>query len=312
MIQTASVFPELKTQGYKVLCNTNPTGRDILRNDPNVDGLLVQYKDQVMQGDDLLNYWKALESKVDKFVNLSESIECSLLAYPGREEYLWPKAVRHKAMNVNYLERTHDIAEVPHNFHARFYPSKQEQKWARKERLRLDPRKPVILWSLSGSSYHKAYPFVDNVIARLMTETDATVVLVGDLACQILEFGWQRERRVKRRSGVWSIRQTLAFLEQADVVVGTETGVLNAAGLMEIPKVVLLSHSSPENLTKHWTNTHVMSPFRTPCWPCHRLIYTRVDCVVDPNTGGARCASEIDPVDVFNAIINSIEMRKAA
>ena len=51
---------------------------------------------------------------------------------------------------------------------------------------------------------------------------------------KLLEVGWEQEKRVVTKSGKWSVRDTLAFLDVCDVVVGPETGVLNAAIYIEV------------------------------------------------------------------------------
>jgi hypothetical protein len=83
---------------------------------------------------------------------------------------------------------------------------------------------------------HKTWPYLDKIVAMILTNTTGCVVLVGDESCQLLEQNWEAESRVVRRSGVWSIRQTLAFIDQADLLVGPETGVMNAAGLHPVPE----------------------------------------------------------------------------
>jgi hypothetical protein len=60
-----------------------------------------------------------------------------------------------------------------------------------------------------------------------------------------------------------------ALAQVADVVVGQETGLLNAVAMEPMRKVVLLSHSTHENLTKHWVNTEALTG-DVPCYPCHR------------------------------------------
>jgi ADP-heptose:LPS heptosyltransferase len=163
-----------------------------------------------------------------------------------------------------------------------------------------------IMWCLSGSSIHKAYPHMDAVIARILLEMpEAAIHFTGDVACQILEAGWENEPRVFRQSGEMSIRQTLALAQACDTVIGPETGVLNAVAFEnEITKVVMLSHSSHENLTKHWANTIAIEPNReaAPCYPCHRLHYTRDFCPFEEETHAAVCAYSISPDTVFRAV----------
>ena len=46
ILQTSSVLPLLKEQGYRVCVNTQEVGKNILRSNPYVDELIIQRKDQ--------------------------------------------------------------------------------------------------------------------------------------------------------------------------------------------------------------------------------------------------------------------------
>ena len=322
MIQVSSLFPLFKKQGYRVCVNVSERGKEILESDPNVDELLVQETDQI-PNDRLTPYWEKLEKCFDKFVQLSESIEGSLLLTPKRAEEIrgervWVESSKdynlskeeiHEKYNVNYMERTHDIAGLPHKFLPKFYPTEAEKKHARRKRKRIKS-KNVILWALSGSSVHKVYPWTDAVISRiLMDRKDVSFVTVGDGLCELLEVGWETEKRVITKSGKWSVRETLAFLDVCDVVVGPETGVLNAASTLNCHKTVLLSHSSHENLSKHWKNTTALGPDDYPdyCFPCHKMHYGFSTCNRDKETGGAMCAAKINPQNVVNDILRNLK-----
>ena len=322
MIQVSSLFPLFKEQGYRVCVNVSERGKEILESDPNVDELLVQETDQV-PNDRLTPYWERLEKCFDKFVQLSESIEGSLLLTPEREEeirgervlvesskdYNLSKEEIHEKYNVNYMERTHDIAGLPYKFLPKFYPTLEEKKHARRQRKKIKS-KYVILWALSGSSVHKVYPWTDAVMSRiLMDRKDLSFVTVGDSLCELLEVGWEDEKRVVTKSGKWSVRETLAFLDVCDVVVGPETGVLNAASTLDCHKTVMLSHSSHENLSKHWKNTTALGPEDYPdyCFPCHKMHYGFSTCNRDKETGGAMCAAKINPKNVVEDILRNIK-----
>jgi len=180
----------------------------------------------------------------------------------------------------------------------------------------------TILWSLSGSSVHKAWPHIDAVIARIMLEwPDANVILVGDETSKMLEAGWENEPRVLRRSGVWSIRESMSMIDEVDLVIGPETGVLNAAGFSQTPKVCILSHSSEENLTRDWVNCTAMTPVDTPCYPCHMMHYNFQHCHEgfleiegQRQRVGSLCAVNIHPDRVWDAIKQwrEIKLREAA
>lgn len=314
MIQAANILPQLKRQGYHVTVMTTPKGQDVLAHDPHVDAWFIQDTDQV-PNHELAAFWESQARRFDRFINLSESVEGTLLAYEGRTNHMWPDSVRRRELGKNYLEWTAQLAEVPYANESRFYPTTAEEKWAKELlhawRLELAgpltigmalPKRFNILWTLAGSSVHKMYPHQDVVIANLLDAfPEVTVTLVGDPLCELLEAGWEDNPRVKCMSGKLSIRETLALAQRMDCVVGPETGVLNAVAFEPMGKVVMLSHSSVENLTKHWVNTASMVP-PTSCYPCHRLHHGRKFCPEHEPTGASLCAFEIEPRDVWQAI----------
>lgn len=309
MIQAANILPMLKRQGYRVTVMTTPKGQDILREDPHVDAWYIQDQDQV-PNHELNEFWDVVSKRFDKFVNLCESVEGTLLAMPGRANHMWPQSVRHRYMNRNYLEFTAELAEVPYTSESKFYPSNKELIDAN---ARLSPDGLNIVFALAGSSCHKFYPGQDAVIANLLLMyPKSRIFMVGDEACKILEVGWEKEDRVVCLSGELSIRDTLTLAKLADIVVGCETGVLNAVAFEDNRKVVLLSHSSHENLTKHWVNTYVLAPQGLDCYPCHRLHYTRDFCKEDSETGAAMCQRMIDPAHVFAAMTEGCQVEEYA
>lgn len=327
MLMMSNILPQLKREGYHVTVNTTPKGMAIVEHDPNIDAFLIQDDNQV-PNHELPAFWDAISRRYSKFIQLSESVEGTLLAIPGRANHMWPHRVRHMELNRNYLEWTSQLAELPYHSDAKFYPTTrevaQEASFLGSIRANMVPKGDEILigqappdvffimWALAGSSMHKFYPHMDAVIARVLMEMpEAVVILAGDEPCQLLEAGWELEPRVYRMSGKQQIRETLTLATMVDCVVGPETGVLNAVAFEENAKVVLLSHSSIENLTKHWTNVASLSapfdPDNRVCnnQACHRLHYGSAFCVEDKDTGAAACQVAIPPVWVFGAIENA-------
>ena len=90
--------------------------------------------------------------------------------------------------------------------------------------------------------------------------------------------------------------------QYADCVVGTETGVMNAAGGLDVPKVIMLSHSTEENLTKYWKNTTTLCAYDAPCYPCHRMHYELKTCTLDPHLETPICMAKIKAKAVYDAI----------
>ncbi len=325
----ASTLKELH-KGYHITYQAVPNGHDVLIENPYVDEFWVQDKDQV-PNEGLTDYWVKCSQEFDRTINLSESMEGLLLALPGRRNHAMPQGARHLQSDINYVEMAHAIADVSNNFDIQFYETEEERDRSKKTLTGFSG--PVLLWCLAGSSVHKAWPWGDVFLNRLLEETDYNVVFVGDALCQYLERGLLQtvllykqnksyeetnklgmhdllkrvnrlygKKRILCLSGQINIRKSLSLAKQADIVLGPETGVLNAVSMDEsVHKICMLSHSSHENLTKHWKNTTHLIP-DVPCWPCHRLHYDRTFCVEDEETGASACAAAITPETVMDAI----------
>lgn len=320
-ILAASILPELKKQGYHITFNSAPNTYEVLKNDPHIDEWIVQAKDYV-PNPELGALWQQIkfDGRYDKIINLCESIEGGLLTLPGRLQHDYTDETRRKLFaTVNYMERTHDIAEVPYEFSAKFYPTIEEINWASKERSKIDG--PIIAWAITGSAQHKVYPWTQIVVAWLLEHTKAHIFIMGDdgISKQLqegiiatLEKDGIDHARVHQMCGKWKIRQSLAFIQQVDCVVGPETGLLNAVCMEKNAKVIYLSHSSHENLTRHWKNTIVLTPDtgKCACYPCVRLHYTLDYCPQDEKTQAAMCASSIAPKRVFEALMKAINYKK--
>ena len=329
MIQMSSILPWLKSENFHVtLYCQSGLGYEVIKHDPHIDRFIIQDRDAVpphVLGD----FWKHTKKKYHKWINLSESVEGTLLACHDRVQFEWPNHLRAKYLNRNYLEWTHELAEVPPPYRPKFYSTEEEKVWARKQASSFGKRN--ILWSLAGSSGHKVWPHVDAVIAGLLIQyQDVHVVLVGDDSCALLEQGWEQGDKTTPRvhcfSGKWSIRQSLAFAEVADLIIGTETGLLNAAGSMDAPKIITLSHSSEEMLTKHWKNVIPLNqPKGVGCnkHPCRQLhggsgTDPWVDCPKHEGEGVALCQFFVSPEMMWSAVesvlgkTDVIQIRKAA
>jgi ADP-heptose:LPS heptosyltransferase len=306
-MQASSVYAGLKKQGYHTTLISQRPGSDVVSNDPNLDKIIVLDRDQV-PNNHLVAYWDYIAPQFTKFVNLCETVEGTFLAMEGRTAHPWPQAARHKIMNKNYVEFQHLVAQVPHDPQVKFYPTPEEEIWAKKTRESFG--KVVVMYSLAGSSVHKTNAQLDQLIARAMvTYKDVDFLLVGGPECVVLEAGWENEPRVHRTSGKWSIRQSLTMLNHVDLIIGPETGVLNAAANLKTPKILYLSHSSIENLTRDWINTTSLftSTQKLACSPCHMLHHSWKYCNRDEDTGTAKCQSLMDIERTWKAVTASLD-----
>lgn len=327
-IMVSSILPLLKRDGFHVTYNTTPQGYEILKHDPNVDEWMLQDKDQV-PNEQLGPWWEALagENRYDRMINLCESVEGTFLALPGRINASYTHEARERIMGtVNYLEHAHRIAGVSDaakDIHPRFFMGPGELKWAKDKKGELTKGAPLIAWAINGSSPHKVWPWIHIVTAWLLKQTDCHVALLADpdIGKQlqdgilgVIEREGLDLSRVHGLAGDLTIRQALSLVQVADCVVGPETGTLNAVCMEAVPKVIYLSHSSHENLTKHWVNTTVLTPppKSCACFPCHLLHYDWSSCHQDEKTHAALCASRIPPEKIFEAIMGSINIQKAA
>jgi len=321
MMMASSVWAGLKKQGYHVTVFASLPGAEVITEDPNIDKIVLFDKDQVPNAD-LGNFWGHQKNKFDKFVNLSESVEGTFLAIKGRSQFEWPAGLRHKYMNHNYVQFSHEIAGIPHSPAVKFYPTLDEKQWASKERKKMG-KGPVVMWSLAGSSVHKTWSGLDNIIASILTGfRDAHIVLVGGPECKILEAGWENEPRVHETCGKWSIRQSLAFITESDLIIGPETGVMNAASHDQVRKILFLSHSTHKNLSRDWENCTAIHSGSTNCPgrgnneapACHQLHYGWEFCKKDENSGVAQCQADI-PVgavweNVYSMLNEVIDAKK--
>lgn len=320
LMQASSVLVGLKQQGYHVTLMASEPGLSVVQHDPNIDEFMVLDKDQVPNAE-LHNFWRHQAKKYTKFVNLSESVEGTWLAMPGRTSHGWSPLVRHKHLNANYLEFQHTLAGVPHEPQVKFFATMEEKQWARKTRAKTGDF--TILWSLAGSSVHKTWAELDAVIAAIMLNYKGVhVVLCGGTNEQMLEAGWEKEPRVHLTCGKWSMRQTLSFANEADLVIGPETGVLNAVSCLATPKICFLSHSSIENLTRDWVNTVSLVSKGTRCkgrdsddvTACHIMHYGWDHCTKDEQSGTAQCQKDIPADEVYFYIEHFVnkKLNKAA
>jgi len=298
-IWATTFLPLLKKEGYYIVYNTTPYSYQVLINNPYIDEFLIQEKNAI-PNEDLSDYWKEISKGFEKVINLSQSVESSLLRIEGSKEYKAPHEVRHSECNVNYFDRTLEIAGYKDikGKNGELYFTELEERLAQDFREK-NRDKFLILWSLSGSSFHKVYPWTEYVANEIVkNHSDIRIVTVGDEACRLLE--WENPN-VLSKSAKFTIRQSMILTKYSDLVIGTETGILNASGCFDTPKIVFLSHSSPENLCKYWENCTPLWNTRCECQPCHRLIYSN-SCPKGERNLAPKCMENLKPEKVIEAI----------
>lgn len=312
-LQAASVLPGLKNEGWDITWDVSEQGFELLKSDPLIDALLLTPYGSVPDSH-LGEYWNSRTNGFDRVINLCESVENALLMKPNVLGFFRDDDARRRMYgSTSYVEHIHMIAGVPGPYLPRFCPEIGEIDAAN----RLLGQKSVVL-GLAGSAEYKVWPHAPAFVECVLSETDASIFLAGgskdaEIARNIVDFvveeGKNDPKRVIDLTNA-PVRESFAIAWQSDVVVGPETGIMNAVAASAGRKIVLLSHSSPQNLTSHWTNTAAIEP-AVACHPCHRLHQTTKFCPRGPSGGFAACAESISPDVVLAAAIDAIKGSRA-
>ena len=296
VIWTTSIAHQLKKQGYHVTALVEPTGEAVLKESRDVDRVLVFHRGQLYHTEAMAELFNAWRPCFDLFIDFTQSIEANLLYTPSQHAFHWAPEVRRKQANRNYVQFMHEVAQVPYELAQKVYLSVEEQAWATAERAKYKGR--VIVLANTGSTWPKLWPYAP-AFAVIMATLQVHVVVVGDL--KGLQFPASPFTHVKSPAD-WSIRQSIAFSKLADAVVGQETGLLNAMACEDVAKVVMLGHSTVENLTRDWKRTESLVG-NVACYPCHQIHFQEKTCNVDGRTKAAACQSAIKIENAVEALI---------
>jgi len=301
-IFTTPVYTYLKKDGYHTTAYVNKKGRDVLKNNPYIDEMIID-EEPKRSPDEMKPLFDKIAEGYDKFINLSGSIENGLLLHPLQSEYMWTKEQIHERCNVNYIDRTMELAGYPvKGLNPELFFDENEERIT-KNFMKKYKGKFVIMWSLSGSSYHKAYPYMEEV-AKYLNRYNVQHITVGDDFCRLLEW---KDNKTLNKSGEWSMRRSMNLTKYVDLVISTETAMAVAVSCYDTPKIILLSHSGEENLTKYWKNCISLHSDQD-CYPCHKLHYSSKSCPEHALTGAAACMGKIKPETLIEAIKSFMEV----
>src|SRR4030095_1508785 len=315
----ASVLAPLKRLGYLVEVITSESFACVYLNNPNVNKLSVKGEKDIPNGPGEWTKWFVARSHeyMGGLWNLSHSVEKQHALFETDTNFWWPQDYRRKICAGSYLETAWDIVGLPHPYQfgiPLFYPTKEERARAIKTRDEQIGGK-YLAWILSGSRVDKVWPWTTHGISRIIKELDIPVVLVG-VGGQQFAMAEEIQRQVRDANSTdkglhlalspegsdpgghqhWSTRRSLTQVMASNLVVSPDTGMAWAAAMEPMPKIVMVSHASAENITKHWINTTTLhaDPDIVPCFPCHRLHNTIDTCVpFKPGTQISACMADI-------------------
>jgi ADP-heptose:LPS heptosyltransferase len=317
----ASVLRPLKRLGYMTEVITSELAHVVFHNNPFLDKLSVKTEKDIPQGENWQKWFVSRAKEYEVFAHLSHSMEVRHALHVDSTAFNWRPEYRRKLCAGSYLETAHDIVGVPYDFGPLFFPTDEErEKVAEITRKQVGDRYAV--WVISGSRVDKIYQYAPIAIGRVIKELDIPVIVMGvgarqnEMAQSIKDaVATHNSTRDKihvcvshEGQGVdqqMPVRIPLTTAMMADLVVTPDTGTAWAVAMEQMPKIVMVSHASAENITKHWVNTTTLhaDPQRVPCWPCHRLHNDISTCVPDKDVGkGAACMGDISVETVVQAV----------
>lgn len=322
----ASVLRPLKRLGYQVEMITSATAGVVYLNNPFIDKLSFKSDGDIPGGDVGTQWFVTRAKEYELFAHLSYSCEMRHALFPSQGAFWWRQDYRRKLCAGSYLETVHDIVGVPHEFGPLFFPTEDETDRAQRTKSEQIGGR-YLAWIISGSRIDKIYPYGAMAIASIIKEVGIPVVMIG-VGGKQFEMAKQIAEHVKRQNGAdknlhlalspegadpggaqsWSTRRSLTQALCADIVISPDTGAAWAVAMEKMPKIIMLSHASAENITKHWINTLTLQadPARVPCFPCHRLHNDISTCV--PNKDGGQAAACISDISV-EVIIDAVRSK---
>lgn len=309
----------LKKLGYMTEVITAEPNHVLFHHNPYIDKLSVINPDRDLPQNDM-NGWQAWHAararEYDVYIHASHSCEGRHAIFKHMTAFWWEPEVRRKICAGSYLETVHDIGNLPYEFGPLYYASDEER--ANAVRVKKAIGEKFLLWVLSGTRPDKVYPFATYAIPRIIKEVNIPVLVMGGPHEKEVAMASIIREAVLRTNGSRDglhiadpapIRTSFALALQADIVVTPDTGTAWAVAMEKMPKIVMVSHTSVENITKHWVNTITLhaDPDRVPCWPCHRLHDDPSTCVENREKTGAACISDISVETLVETVAKKVK-----
>ena len=259
--------------------------------------------------------------KPDIHVDLAFSCEGAFLYHSDNPMYHESIELRRAiAQDTNYYEHINKrVLGCERTLPEMYIGAEEDRRWTQ---IRANTLGSIFIQvQLTGSSINKCYPFWPEVIKGLQQLSSRVIVITtGDPAigpafeamCLIpgvnprRMWPWCSEQKM-------TLRDSLVATKYVDLVIGPETGVVNAAACWDTPKLVLLTHSNCRNLTEGWKRCiPIQSPAK--CSPCYRIVSAGDPCNYisdDENydiAGAMRCMAEIPPELIINNARRALEL----
>ena len=299
---TTPLVRYLHSQGHQIFYVAGERGEEVLKNNPNITKIVEHDKNvkNELLGEHI--EWLRKKNHCDRVIDLNESIECALSQHPRSPNYKLTKPERIAKFNRNFYEYTFEHAkelwDKDINFKPELFFDDSEIKQARSY---IKPDSYNVLIGLSGSGNNKAYPWMMDLCANIMSNyPNVHIITVGDLKCQILEdVDVLQSGNITKLSGQIPMRISMALTSMVNLVISPDTGLLHASGCYDTPKMGLLGHNTIECITKYFSNDYSIEsdPKLAQCSPCLYMVYDiKQQCPLNPITQGSICMSDGIPL----------------
>jgi len=312
LIASSPVAQLAKTFNVEVMCDKSYG--ELWEHNPHV-AKITEFPNGTLPTDlmEWIKWFRTQSKAYNAFYNLSQTCEVSLALANGQVAFDWPASARRKLCDRNYLEMVHDVCEVPYDFDPgpRFYASDEEKADAIRVKGTVGER--VIGIPVSGSRIDKVWPWLPMLAAKIISQLKLPVILFGAPNGRDVEIANRAHEIVAKLNGsdkdlhcciskdtkeqtvTWSMRRNMAQLQTCDLVIAPDTGLAWSVAMEPMPKIVIVSHASPRNITDHWiaTTTLHADAKRVPCWPCHRLHESPETCVKAEKVDAAACMDDV-------------------
>lgn len=299
----------LRREGYQVDVAVWPENAAVYAHHPCVHDL-VPYPDQ---GE--TPAWEAwldkLEAEYGLVINLAYTVEKKFFhKTDGQFGEIPPLSERRAAgLGKNYYDETVQAAgfllEEGEHFRPEIYLGPEEEEALAEfaeEKARREEK--VVLWNLHGSTKNKQIVRGLTYLAEVLQRVpQSRHYLVSNFRFDSHLI--PRDERVIHVGGQWNLRTSLIMTKAADLVVGPDSALVNAAGVWETPKIVFYGHSEPGNLGNNFANHYPIVP-ACECSPCF-LIPVNFKEIWDPARRALARAFEKEcrhphPVDPYRAV----------
>jgi len=289
------LIKHLKEQGNEIYFMGGEAAEVLVKKNPYIDKF-IYYKKDTVTIEKLEEFIEATNKAYEctKKINLTGSLENSLLMHPNQPQYNDTKAERIAKCDKNVYDFCAEFAGYPEvkGKLPELYPDPDEEENI-KEQIRNIRGKDgfVVIWGLAGSGSNKCWHYYSYVWNELLCKyKNVKIISVGDEACKILEVAGKKHARYIPKSGIWKMTEAMIATKYADLVISPDTGLFHASGCFDTHKICLLGHGTINHISKYFMNDHSIES-TAPCAPCFRLIYEGWQCPRDQD-GACLCMSE--------------------